>query len=227
MTQLRVLAVDDFAEHMRMIREQRDQAITKVKDWMADGIIEFTNGHTYGVITPSLDSAHQLRVTWYDEHWLSGHQECDSEEDCINELISTLSYNLQPAPGSLDKLSQTDSWHTWCDQELHRRNLAKLIASVRVKATYISFPRDEFYTLQKRLRKFLPIVTTRVDKEQGKYKAGDVIGSDFGPLKVREVKTFNDLSEHPYFGELTDAQKREIRKGMKGKFDVVVLTQYP
>jgi hypothetical protein len=71
---------------------------------------------------------------------------------------------------------------------------------------YMSFPVNEIQALQDRLCKRGFIGTTRVSDEFGKYKVGEIVDSDLGPLKVYEVIRYKNGTKHPYYDELTHEQ---------------------
>ena len=55
--------------------------------------------------------------------------------------------------------------------------------------------------------------TTRVYKEIGKYKVGQLYISQWGDvLKIDEVKTYWKVSDRPFYDEMNDDEKIEIRK---------------
>lgn len=77
----------------------------------------------------------------------------------------------------------------------------------------INFPDSEHKDLKKRLSKGEDIITTRVSDEQGVYERGQKYVAPWGvTLRVTKVKTFKDISKHPFESELTDEQKKEISK---------------
>ena len=55
--------------------------------------------------------------------------------------------------------------------------------------------------------------TTRVYKEIGKYKVGDLYTAPWGDiLKIDEVKTYWKVSDRPFYDEMNDDEKIEICK---------------
>lgn len=55
--------------------------------------------------------------------------------------------------------------------------------------------------------------TTRVYEEIGKYKVGELYTAPWGNvLKIDEVKTYRKVFERPFYDEMTDSEKIEIRK---------------
>ena len=84
---------------------------------------------------------------------------------------------------------------------------------------YIDFPKSEQNDLKKRLKDDKEIYTTRVSDEQGKYEKDDILQSPLGKLKVKEVKTYKKLEDHPFIDELTDKQKKQIDE----EYDLVEL----
>ena len=86
------------------------------------------------------------------------------------------------------------------------------------------FPKSEWDSLKKRLKKRLPIYTTRIQKEQDKYKKGMKVTVSFWPkpLTIKEVKTYTYIDDHPFYDHLTQDQIKQI----KGKtYDIVKLEQ--
>jgi hypothetical protein len=77
----------------------------------------------------------------------------------------------------------------------------------------ISFPEHEHEGVQNFLNKFGFCYTTRVYKEVGKYKAGELFKAPWGDiLKIDEVKEYWRVSDRPYYNEMTDDEKKEIRE---------------
>ena len=55
--------------------------------------------------------------------------------------------------------------------------------------------------------------TTRVYKEAGKYKVGEIYIAPWGDLlKIDEVKQYWKVSDRPFYDEMKDNEKAEIRK---------------
>lgn len=78
------------------------------------------------------------------------------------------------------------------------------------KNKYIDFPSNEYNSYKKRLNRNKIIYTTRVSSEVGKYEKDKIYNSVFGKLKVVYFKHFTNLSEHPFYEELTKEQLEEI-----------------
>jgi hypothetical protein len=74
----------------------------------------------------------------------------------------------------------------------------------------ISFPPEEITDLSARIDKGLHIGTTRIMDEKGKYSKGEILDSEFGPLKVVSVVSGQGVDNHPHAKELTEAWKNEI-----------------
>ena len=69
----------------------------------------------------------------------------------------------------------------------------------------ISFPEREYEAIQNYLNKLRYCYTTRVYKEIGKYKVGELYTAPWGDiLKIDEVKTYWKVSERPFYDEMTD-----------------------
>jgi len=86
----------------------------------------------------------------------------------------------------------------------------------------MTFPRHEWDQLKRRLMRGNPIYTTRISKEQGRYKKGMRVKVPFWKtvLSVMDVKTFDHIEDHPFYDELTAPQIKEIEGN---RFDVVKL----
>ncbi len=77
----------------------------------------------------------------------------------------------------------------------------------------ISFPEQEYESIQNYLSKLGYCYTTRVYKEIGKYKVGELYTAPWGDvLKIDEVKTYWKVSDRPFYDEMNDDEKTEIRK---------------
>ena len=77
----------------------------------------------------------------------------------------------------------------------------------------ISFPEHEYKSIQTYLNKLGYCYTTRVYKEVGKYKEGELYIAPWGDiLKIDEVTTYRKVSDRPFYDEMSDEEKAEIRK---------------
>ena len=77
----------------------------------------------------------------------------------------------------------------------------------------ISFPEHEYKSIQTYLNKLGYCYTTRVYKEVGKYKVGQSYTAPWGDiLKIDEVTTYRKVSDRPFYDEMSDEEKAEIRK---------------
>ena len=77
----------------------------------------------------------------------------------------------------------------------------------------ISFPEHEYESIQNYLDKLGYCYTTRVYKEIGKYKVGELYTAPWGDvLKIDEVKTYWKVSDRPFYDEMNDDEKIEICK---------------
>lgn len=77
----------------------------------------------------------------------------------------------------------------------------------------IPFPNHEYETVQKYLSELGFCYTTRVYKEVGKYKVGEKYIAPWGDLlKIDEVKKYWKVSDRPFYDEMNDNEKAEIRK---------------
>lgn len=81
----------------------------------------------------------------------------------------------------------------------------------------ISFPEHEYELIQNYLNKLGYCYTTRVYKEIGKYKVGELYIAPWGDiLKIDEVKTYWKASERPFYDEMSDDERKEIYKFSEG-----------
>ncbi len=77
----------------------------------------------------------------------------------------------------------------------------------------ITFPAHEYESIQNYLNKLGYCYTTRVYKEIGKYKAGELYTAPWGEvLKIDEVKTYQKVADRPFYDEMSDDEREEIRK---------------
>ena len=138
-----------------------------------------------------------------------------------HDLSNVFEWNLRQAMlnGSVKSpATHADAMHM-AEDWLHSK-----IEMVRksLKSPYMSFPPAEVSALKQRLRSVGHAFTTRVDAEQGKWKAGEIVNSPFGQLRILSVKTIGNLFEHPFLKELTPAQQKLLSK--YDKLDVIKFT---
>ncbi len=77
----------------------------------------------------------------------------------------------------------------------------------------ISFPEHEYESVQNYLDRLGYCYTTRVYKEVGKYKVGELYIAPWGDvLKIDEVTTYLKVSDRPFYDEMSDDERTEIRK---------------
>ena len=77
----------------------------------------------------------------------------------------------------------------------------------------ISFPEHEYESVQHFLNQLGYCYTTRVYKEVGKYKVGECYAASWGDvLKIDEVKTYWKVSDRPFYDEMSEDERREIRQ---------------
>ncbi len=77
----------------------------------------------------------------------------------------------------------------------------------------ITFPEHEHASIQQYLNTHGYCYTTRVFKELGKYKVGETYIAPWGDiLKIDEVRTFHKVSERPFFDEMSEEEKEEIKR---------------
>ena len=80
------------------------------------------------------------------------------------------------------------------------------------KMKEINFPKNELVSLKSRIRANLPVYTTRISDEVGKYSVGNIVRTNIDSLVliIREIIRIDNLSEHPFLDELTTEQKKLI-----------------
>ncbi|OIO52190.1 hypothetical protein COY93_02380 [Candidatus Uhrbacteria bacterium CG_4_10_14_0_8_um_filter_58_22] len=75
----------------------------------------------------------------------------------------------------------------------------------------IDFPPEEHASIQQQLNHFGFAYTTRISDEAKKYKVGYVLDTPFDRrVRVSQIDTFRDISEHPHLNELTDDWIKKI-----------------
>ena len=80
-------------------------------------------------------------------------------------------------------------------------------------AEIITFPEREYDSIQNRLNIQGFCYTTRVYKEVGRYKVGELYLAPWGNvLKIDDVQTFFKVSERPFYDEMSEDEKDEIYK---------------
>ena len=76
----------------------------------------------------------------------------------------------------------------------------------------INFPETEYNQIQEDLYRNGYCYTTRVSVEINKYEIGKTYKTPWGDyVKIDEKKRYMKLSDHPFYNELTGAQKKTIR----------------
>jgi len=103
-------------------------------------------------------------------------------------------------------------------KQLYEKNKARVDA---LRENTISFPKREHAALKQRLSEDKTIFTSRVSVEQDRYKPGDILDSSLGSLKVKNVRSFESVEQHPFKNELADKDKETLRR--HGKYDLVEL----
>ena len=77
----------------------------------------------------------------------------------------------------------------------------------------ISFPEHEYESIKSYLDILGYYYTTRVYKEIGKYKVGELYIAPWGDvLRIDAVKTYWKVSECPFYDEMDDDERAEICK---------------
>ena len=81
----------------------------------------------------------------------------------------------------------------------------------------ISFPAHEYGSIRNYLNQLGYCYTTRVYKEIGKYKVGELYVAPWGDvLKMDEGKTYWKVSDRPFYDEMSDEEKAEINRFSEG-----------
>ena len=77
----------------------------------------------------------------------------------------------------------------------------------------MTFPEHEYESVQNYLSKLGYCYTTRVYKEVGKYQLGKLYIAPWGDmLKIDEVSIYHKVKDRPFYDEMCDDEKAEIRK---------------
>ncbi|MCL1787380.1 MAG: hypothetical protein FWG38_05285 [Defluviitaleaceae bacterium] len=77
----------------------------------------------------------------------------------------------------------------------------------------MSFPEHEHEAIQNYLNELGYCYTTRTYKEVGKYKVGELYKAPWSDvLKIDEVQKYYKISDRPFYNEMSDSEKEEIRK---------------
>lgn len=75
----------------------------------------------------------------------------------------------------------------------------------------MTFPEKEHSSIINRLNQGKLCYTTRVFKELGKYKEGVKYNTTWNQtIIVIQIQQFNYIADHPFYNELTSAQRKEI-----------------
>ena len=77
----------------------------------------------------------------------------------------------------------------------------------------MTFPEYEYELVQNCLNKLGYCYTTRLYKEVGKYQIGKLYVAPWGDiLKIDEINIYRKVHERPFYDEMSDEEKAEIRK---------------
>ena len=77
----------------------------------------------------------------------------------------------------------------------------------------ISFPEHEYESIRNYLNNLGYCYTTRVYKEMGRYKVGNIYMAPWGDLlRIDEVNIYHKVSERPFYNEMSDEEKTEISR---------------
>jgi hypothetical protein len=84
----------------------------------------------------------------------------------------------------------------------------------------MTFPANEIPSLKARIDSGQSVVTTRIDKEFGRWHKGAIVNTPMGVLRVTSVKRVDSVVDHPYRDQLTPQQVKVLGDQ---KMDVVTL----
>ena len=77
----------------------------------------------------------------------------------------------------------------------------------------MTFPDCEYDSVQDYLDKLGYCYTTRLFKEVGKYQVGKLYAAPWGDiLRIDEVSTYHKVQDRPFYDEMSDEEKAEIRR---------------
>lgn len=80
-----------------------------------------------------------------------------------------------------------------------------------MKQGIMTFPENEYSSIINRLNQGKLCYTTRVYKELGIYKEGVEYNTPWNQtIVVIQIQQFNKITDHPFYKELTPAQREEI-----------------
>jgi hypothetical protein len=106
-------------------------------------------------------------------------------------------------------------------------NDKKKQALLRQYHMYMPFPENEHYGICKRLQARKDFYTTRVSEEKDRYKVGKIYLTSFGYLVIiKEKQEYSNITEHPFYKQLTTTQINEIVRYGKTGFCVYTVGQY-
>ena len=75
----------------------------------------------------------------------------------------------------------------------------------------MTFPEEEYSSIIDRLNQGKPCCTTRVFRELGRYREGVEYNTPWNQtIVVTQIQQFNKIADHPFYDELTPAQREEI-----------------
>ncbi|MEO3944687.1 hypothetical protein [Gorillibacterium sp. CAU 1737] len=75
----------------------------------------------------------------------------------------------------------------------------------------MTFPENEYSSIVNRLNQGKTCYTTRVYKELGIYREGVKYNTPWNQtIVVIQIQQFNKIADHPFYKELTPAQREEI-----------------
>ena len=130
-----------FEEYVSAAKAKQAEVEAQVSEWLESGIKEFSNeaADKFGVVSPAFTEGGIARVTWYDQNGFYSHDGVNSPEQLVKLLIEGLRNGIQPAPGSLDAMSQTDQWQQGMERV---REVQRMNQELRKKA-FLTWMREE------------------------------------------------------------------------------------
>ena len=98
----------------------------------------------------------------------------------------------------------------------------KMISIYTLFENIITFPKNEWIDIKKRLNDNNTVSTIRIHKEFGKYKKGTVYKTEWGDtIKILDVKKINNIKQYEFYKDLTQDMLNQI--GNVNKLEVIKL----
>ena len=82
-----------------------------------------------------------------------------------------------------------------------------------INPKYITFPKNEWKNIKKRLSQSKSVFSLRVGEYLGKFKTGDVCKTGWGKLvKIKKVKRLKSIKEYKFYDQLTPGMLNQLKK---------------